>query len=697
MLGVSVIVKDQAGLGVTTDAKGEFKLKNVVKGEFILVSFIGYEQARVLIDKEKHYFIYLKPAENQLDHVVVKAYGTTSKRFNTGSIVTVTGKEIANQPVMNPILALQGKVPGMVITQTDGDPTSPIKIEIRGRGSINPNMTGEPLYIIDGIPTNVMDAGTLSKNKAGQMVSPGLDQAGLTTTYTKGISPLFGMNMDNIESISVLKDADATAIYGSRGANGVIIINTKRGRAGKTSVTANLSKGVTSISRYFKMLDIKDYLALRREALANDGLTPSATPGDPGFAPDLMLWDTTRNVNWQKELWGKPASFTNLSTSISGGTASTTFSAGASYSKSNDLSNTSNASQNTSINTSVSTRALNDKLSINLQLSISNSRSDKNGVISYAAITLPPNAPELFKPDGEINWHDYYQAYGASISALPTSGYYNTLNSKTTVINGGTNITYNIAKGFDFSTTVGFMSSNNSGTNKNPIKSNSPYGPSPIRTGMSTFGQTKINTFSAEPKLSYSTQIRDSRFDIFAGVSYSESKTAATTVTAKGYTSDDLMGSMSYATNITGDDRLSEYKYAGMFAGIGYRLKDRYLVNLNGRRDGSSRFGPGKEFGNFGSIGVGWVVSDEPFAKKILPSFVSFLKLQSSYGITGSDGVGDYQYLQQWGNAGTSSGYLSYDDIAPVYPLLLAKEKIPVGNQPRVVRQPRIHRCSLLS
>ncbi|RFS18782.1 SusC/RagA family TonB-linked outer membrane protein [Chitinophaga silvatica] len=652
--------------GAMTDVHGRFKLKGVKRGELIIVSYLGYEQNKIIIEVKNDYFITLKPSENILDNVVIKAYGTTTKRFSTGSIVSISGKEIAEQPVMNPIMALQGRVPGMVITQTDGNPASPVKIEIRGRNSLNRNMTSEPLYIIDGVPFSVMDAGPQTYRTDNTTVSSGLDQTGITSGYTKGISPLYGMNMDDISSITVLKDADATAIYGSRGANGVILINTKRGQSGRTNINVNLTQGQTYITHYLDMLSTSEYLALRREAFANDGITPSKTFGQKGFAPDLMLWDSTRDVNWQKLLWNHPASFTNVSASVSGGSLASTYRISGNYNKANDISGNGSNNQAASVGVSLGTQALNDKLKINFNGTYGFTTVDKLGSYTPQLIFLPPNAPDFEKADGSLNFDDYH-AYGNDLP--PFAGLYSGMTSKSYNIRGGLDVNYNITSGLDFSTTFGLTQNLNNSSSFNPIKGINPYSPG-SHTGKTNNGHTNNTNISVEPRLNYNVTIKNSVINAFAGATYQANKTVANSINADGYLSDDLMGSISYATKILGHDYSTEYKYAGVFAGITYRLKDRYIASLNGRRDGSSRFGPGKEFGNFGSVGLAWIISDEAFAKKILPSFISSLKVQSSYGITGSDGVGEYQYLPSWGNTGTTPQM--YNGIPSLYPLLLA-------------------------
>src|SRR6202000_917167 len=186
-----------------------------------------------------------------------------------------------------------GLVPGLLITPTTGYSNSPVKVEIRGRNSIDPASTSDPLYIIDGVPLILSNIGL--QQSSYQSGSTGLQQAGIS--ISQGQSPFANMNPNDIESITVLKDAAATAMYGSRGGNGVIIITTKRGKPGETKVEASANESINRAIGHYDMLNTTQYLEMRREALRNDGLSPSVAT-----APDIALWDTTRNVDWQKEL-----------------------------------------------------------------------------------------------------------------------------------------------------------------------------------------------------------------------------------------------------------------------------------------------------------------------------------------------------------------------------------------------------------
>jgi TonB-dependent SusC/RagA subfamily outer membrane receptor len=236
---------------------------------------------------------------SKLDETVVKGYYNTTERLNTGDVTTVKGETINEQPVSDPILALEGRVPGLYIQQTSGVPGAYSTIMLRGQNFIhNPNNPyyndNDPLYVVDGVPYS---STTLTNNALGGGVL-GEPMNGVGA----GMSPFNYLNPADIESIAVLKDADATAIYGSRGANGVILITTKKGRAGNAKFDVNVYSGMGQVTKTFDFLNTQQYLQMRHTAFANDGLTPGSTDYDVNG-----VWDSTRYTNWAKDAyrqWG---------------------------------------------------------------------------------------------------------------------------------------------------------------------------------------------------------------------------------------------------------------------------------------------------------------------------------------------------------------------------------------------------------
>ena len=398
------------------------------------------------------------------------------------------------------------------------------------------------------------------------------------------------------------------------------------------------------LTRSWDMLNIHQYLEMRREAFQNDGITPSASPG-VGYAPDLLVWDTTRYTNWQKFLWGGTGKWTNAQAGYSGGTAQTTFRIGAGYNRSTDLTSVSGANQRASLSFSLNNSSINQRFK--LGLSVNYSYADVNMIDMPGQPTLPPDAPSVFDAKGNLN----YTAWDAAkASFTPFAGLMWPYESKSSFLTSNLNFNYTLLKGLVARMSLGYNNTQTNQTFFEPIASQDPV--STIKpTGLARFGNTQAHNWIAEPQLEYSGQAGSGVLNILAGATVQANVTDAMTVNGSGYTDDALLHSITNAPTITAVDNYGKYQYAGVFARVGYRWANKYILNLNGRRDGSSRFGPGKQFGDFGSAGAAWILSEESWLQSVLPKAISFVKLRGSYGITGSDAVGDYQYLSQWGNS----------------------------------------------
>ncbi|NML39878.1 SusC/RagA family TonB-linked outer membrane protein [Chitinophaga sp. G-6-1-13] len=650
--GVSVFAS-ASNKGTQTNEKGFFSLKNLKDAEMLTFSSIGYEKVTMPAGQPGvTIYVKMKVATNELDQAVVQGYGVTSKRLATGNITRVSGSEIASQPVMNPLQALQGRVPGLLVTQTNGYANSPVRLEIRGRNSLGKGFLSDPLYIVDGVPLTVLNLTGFAKG-----TSPGFVQGGLSPTG--GQSPLFGLSAKDIESIEVLKDADATAIYGSRGANGVIIITTKRGKTGKTTFSLDVKEGIVTVPRQWHLLDTRQYLQMRREALKNDGVTPTAAN-----APDLMLWDTTRYTNWQKEILGT-GKMTTVSASLSGGDSRNTFYVGANYGRQVEILSKSGASQKASLMSRIRHNSSNQKFSIMVGTTIGYTKVDaiQNNA---AAMYLPPNAPAIYDSKGNLNYAEW-NAAGNAVQ-FPFAYLLNKNNNETNQFDGNIEIRYELAKGLTFSTTGGYSYVSGNNNSFVPIAAQNPI-LNPM--GSAVFGTTRNTNWILEPQLAYSRFIGKGDLSVQVGTSYQAAATNGGTIYGLGYSDDALLGSISNAPIQQVSENVARYKYAAVFGRISYNWDNKYMMNLNARRDGSSRFAPGRQYGNFGSVGLGWILSEEPWMKAVLPSWVSFLKLRGSYGITGGDGsIGDYQYLSQWGTIISGSTQLGkYDGLQPYAPI----------------------------
>jgi TonB-dependent starch-binding outer membrane protein SusC len=363
-----------------------------------------------------------------MDATVIKGYYTTTKRFNTGNVSSVNSEIISKQPIANPLSALQGMVPGVLVTNTNGLPGSEIQIQIRGQNSIAAG--NNPLYIIDGVP----------------FTSTPLNNALLETQGANGqISPMNSINPSDIESIEVLKDADATSIYGSRGANGVVLITTKKGKSGKTEIDLNVYSGRSKITRFLDVLNTEEYLTIRKEAYSNDGGTPTITT-----APDLLLWDSNVSINWQKIFLGETAKINDCQISISGGSAETKFLFSSNYRKETTIYPGDFHFNRGGIHFNFDHTAKNKKLFFSFS---GNYICDKN-ILPYSSLignvnifNLPPNFP-LYDPMGNLNWQ---LNKNNPIGLLKQV----TKNSTNNLI-GNMIIRYTIFPGLNFKTSLGY-------------------------------------------------------------------------------------------------------------------------------------------------------------------------------------------------------------------------------------------------
>jgi TonB-linked SusC/RagA family outer membrane protein len=581
--------------------------------------------------------IVLKVATNNLDQVQIIAYGTTSQRLTTGDVTTVTAKEIEEQPVSNPIAALEGSVPGLFITQVTGVPGGSFNVQIQGQNSIQNG--NDPFYVIDGVPYT----STLLPNLASNIY-------GMAANGTSG-NPLSYINPSDIESISVLKDADATAIYGSRAANGAILITTKKGRAGETKLNVQVYSGIGKAPQNINWLSTPQYLQMRNEAFQNDGVAPSA-----GSAPDLLVWDTTRYTNWQKAFTGGTAAYDDAQLSFSGGSANTRFVLGGGYHGESTVYPTDGKDQKASLHVNITSTSSNQRFKLNFYGNYVNDNSTLPSFDLMNFILTPPDAPNPYNPDGSLNWANSTWP-GSNPYAYTLFLYQNRTNNLVT----NAALSYNLLKGLDIKSSFGYTNMQIDEISTSPIAAINPaYNP----TGSSAFTSNSIRSWIIEPQITYQFSIaKGGRIDALVGTTFEQNTSIGQILNASGYTSDALIEDPQAApTVIIASEANALYKYNALFGRLSYNLNDKYLLSLNTRRDGSSRFGPDNQFHDFSSVGAAWIFSNEAFAKVVLP-VLSFGKLRVSYGTTGNDQIGNYTFY----NLFTPTSY-PYQGTTGLYP-----------------------------
>ena len=439
------------------------------------------------------------------------------------------------------------------------------------------------------------------------------------------------MDIDNIE---VLKDADATSIYGSRGANGVILITTKKGKAGKTKIDLNFYSGIGEVTRTMQFMNTQQYLAMRREAYKNDNAVPQ-----PADGPDLLLWDTTKYTNWQKMLIGGTSHSTNAQATLSGGNEQTQFLIGTNYQHETTVFPGDLGDSRADVHLNLNHSSMDKSLSFAVTASYSNDVNNQIQADLFSFTNLPPDAPSPYDASGKLQWSQN----GGSFSN-PLAYLLQTYVATTDNFIGNTNISYKILPGLLFKVDGGYTYTQLNQVATAPVASQNPlYNP----TSYAQFGNNNIKSWIIEPQLTYTRQLGKGTLESLVGVSQQQQVTNGTSTYATNYSNDALIASVSGAGTTTSSSDYSEYRYQAIFARLHYNWDGKYIINLTGRRDGSSRFGPGKQYANFGAAGAAWIFSEERFVKDALP-FLSFGKLRSSYGITGNDQIGDYKYLDTW-------------------------------------------------
>ncbi len=623
LTGASVKVKD-TDKSTITNQNGEFYLENVDENAIIVISYLGYVTKELKAAPDMN--INLMETTEKMATVEINAgYYKVKDRERTGSIARVDAKTIGQQPVSNPLAALIGRMPGVNIEQQSGLNGGGYKIEIRGQNSLRNTAFdngNSPLYLINGIP----------------FPSTSIANSGFTVIGISGLSnPLNSINPNDIESIEILKDADATAIYGSRGANGVVLITTKKAKAGKANYNLNVQQGASVINRKRDFLKAEEYFAMRNEAFKNDGLSPGPTHYDVNGT-----WDKNRYTDWQQTLIGGTANTTNLSAGISGGNEYTQFSVSGNYNKQTTVLPVDFANEKATGTLSINHLSENKKFNANFSVSYLFDLNKLPRLDFTTYLNLPPNAPSLYDGSGNLNWALNSNGAATWVNPVATAKQPYTAKTGNFISNG--QLGYEVIPGLVVKSNFGYTVIRSKESLVQPISS---LAPSQAATGTSRIGFNSIDTWNVEPQITYKHKLNDGMLDLIIGATLQSTNQASETIAGTGYTSDLLLENIAAAPTRTALNTSSLYKYAAVFGRVNYNYKGTYIINLTGRRDGSSRFGPDKQFANFGAIGAAWIFSNNSFIKDNL-SALSFGKIRGSFGITGNDQIQDYGYLETY-------------------------------------------------
>jgi TonB-linked SusC/RagA family outer membrane protein len=597
--------------GATTNEAGFFTLNDVPEGAVLVISALGLKAKEVPVSRDQQTLnITLESDTAALGEVVVVGYGQVKKSDLTGSVSTVAVDEIKKVAVTSLDQALQGRAAGVQVTQNSGAPGASTTIRIRGGNSIQGD--NEPLYVIDGIPFKNAGAGSGSS-----------------------FNILSTLNPADIESISVLKDASSTAIYGSRGSNGVVIITTKRGKAGKSVISFDAYYGTQQVRRKYPVMNASEYAQFVNDANVNDNQPPVFT--------DEQVKAFGKGTDWQDEIF-RSAPMANYQLSISGGDEKTQYAISAGYFTQKGIvvnSDFNRYSFRINLDRKLSSRIkVGNSLTVN-RTTTNQSRTDGDlgnaGMVTIAALQFPPILP-VYGEDGKYLITDPRLNFTAD---NPVALARDSKNRNTAYrIFGNIFGEYQIIEGLSFRVMFGI---------DGVLQKQDNYLPRSVSSGLAQGGIGYIYNEQAITWLNENTVTYTKTFNqvhsitALAGYTQQVNRTENNRSEARNFVNDILnTGNLgSGSVPVTPSSGIGAWGLESYLGRINYSYRDKYLLTASFRADGSSRFGANKRFGFFPSAALAWRVSEEPFMKGI--SSVNDLKLRASYGATGNqDGVGNY-------------------------------------------------------
>ncbi|CAN5244208.1 TonB-dependent receptor [soil metagenome] len=626
--GVNIIVQGTS-TGTVSDVDGNYRI-NVSPGEVLVFSFIGFISQELTVGAPNVYIIQLSPDVQQLSEVIVTGYVVQEKREITGSIASVSSADFQDIPVVGVDQALQGLAAGVQVTQSSGTPGGGIQVRVRGNTSIS--ASNRPLFIIDGVP---VEDGALALRSFG-----GQNDNALST-----------INPNDIENIQVLKDASAKAIYGSRAANGVVLVTTKRGRMdSRTNINMEVQRGIIDPTNKIRLLNSGQLLELQREAYINAGQNPD----EQGLIPGV---NDAVNTNWLDEIFRRGI-LQQYQLSARGGSEKTSFYISGAYRDEEGVQLNNKFERYTgmiNLDHKATTR-----LSFGSNLTLSRTHNHRvkgdnflDGVYSGAVKSLP-----FYYPYDELG--NIIGPGSAAYAAFPN---FNPVGQAvlprfityTTKILGGVFAEYELLEGLRFRTK---FSADYNGVSEDQFEPSSTaiggFLESVGGRGYGVYSTGAYATIINTNTLTFSKTLRD-RHNILgvAGTEFLQRTERTSSVQGRLFPSDDFTYITSAGIVDAGSSYMVQNGLVSYFIQANYDFRKKYFLTLNTRLDGSSRFGAGRRYGLFPAISGGWSIASEPFMENM--TFIDDLKLRASYGVTGNERIGDFTFLGTWA-ASTYSG-----------------------------------------
>ncbi|HTJ10694.1 MAG TPA: TonB-dependent receptor [Dinghuibacter sp.] len=636
LAGASVVVKGSKR-GAVTDANGKFTLQVPVAATTVVISWVGYRTQEVAIGDGAPLDISLQPGANaNLNEVVVIGYGAVQKKDLTGAVSSVNAKDFQQGAITSADQLIQGKVAGVAITTNGGQPGNSSTIRIRGLASLNGNQ--DPLYVIDGVEL------------------PPMKKLDGTSSVSGTANPLSLMNPDDIENITILKDASAEAIYGSRGAAGVIIITTKKGRGGKPVFNFNTQLTVGTVAKRVQVLSASQYRAFAAKDL-------ETTPGDTIYT-DLM---GSASTDWQKQIY-QTAVTTNDNLSVSGVAKHLPYHLSLGYHDEQGILKTDKLQRGTvGIHLTPSFLHNHLKVELNLNGSLSKSRFANQGAIGDA-ISFDPTQP-VYQPGNKFGGYWQWTDKTGTFIPLATQNpvalleQYNSTGYSSSSI-GNLHLNYEVpgVDGLHAIADWGYDVANGHGTVVIPPNAAQAINNSP---GPGQWQQYKQNNtyVSVNYGFNYIRDFKAIKSNLNAMATYSYTNNLITTYNYANFDAahDTISGSApTYLTSPTENTLIS---YLGR---VIYTYDQKYILTATLRDDGSSRFSPANRWGLFPSAALAWRVSQEDFLKNT--RWLTDLKIRGSYGVTGNqDGIPNYEYIPTYSLGTNNSLYQFGDKFYPLY------------------------------
>lgn len=634
------------GGGAMTNSLGDFNVEWSI-GDTLEISYIGYRSVFIpWRSSNKPLIIHLQPENPNMDPAIVKGYSTKEKS-NTAGVAQVKLNGIPNGGLLK---IIQENISGVFAPPTSGLAGTTHKFQFRGPTSLGAiseltyRPSSSPLFVVNGIPwAPLLRPVNQLTTMVGEPQAPGI--------AATGFDPFFTINPLDIESITLLKDAEATSMYGARGANGVILITTKKGASKEPRLTVSASYGMGRSLPGIPLMNTEQYLEMRRDAFKNDNITITADN-----APDLVLWDPERYLDMNKLLLGGTSNSMNEHFSFSQGDSLFQFMLNGGFGSQTATLPSDVYGKRWSLLSDFYYRSKNRKLKTGLTASYGIAENKWLTENIMSATLLAPNVPELKDSDGNLVWKGNGAHFRNPLSYLRMTDHIQTGNSLLHAY-----VQYRILRKWRLETSVGYQEIRVQERSKKPITA---YDPESDPTG--TYGEAKnrFTTLIVEPSLHYTDSLWKSiRVEGVLGASYSAQLNDWWNHEYTGYTDDQLLGNTDAAKGSKYESDRSKYLFLSTFGRLKFNYKDKYFLSVTVRRDGSSRFGPENRYANFGAIGAGYIF----WEKENEEGANSYAKLRASYGTTGNDQIGDYAYLNTWNKAAQQ-----YQGITGIYPTGLA-------------------------